>query len=356
MFTIHMLDAAHGDCLWVEYGDPQRPKRLLIDTGPAATYAGPLQRRIQETVDREGRCVFELFVVTHIDDDHIGGALRFLDELDPDVVKIREIWFNGYFHLSDLPPADLGAMQAEKLTELIRRGGWPWNKRFQQRAAMVPRSGPLKSFRVGGMKLTLLSPTFEKLQALKPTWEQEIRRHGLVPGAAFADEETVLPGGFLGGALEDLAALPFKEDKTHPNGASIAFLAEFEGVRVLFAADAHPSVLVDSLQRPPFRGAPQAVDAFKLSHHGSAKNTSDPVLAAFPARHYLVSSTGARFGHPDDPTLARVVLGAAGRSPTLHFNVESDHNRDWGQAGRQQAHDYTARFGTAGEGLLVRLA
>ena len=38
MFTVHMLDAAHGDCLWIEYGDPARPKRILIDTGPAATW------------------------------------------------------------------------------------------------------------------------------------------------------------------------------------------------------------------------------------------------------------------------------------------------------------------------------
>ena len=31
MLTVEMLPAEHGDCLWVEYGDPGRPSVLLID-------------------------------------------------------------------------------------------------------------------------------------------------------------------------------------------------------------------------------------------------------------------------------------------------------------------------------------
>ena len=356
MYTIHMLDAGHGDCLWVEYGDADAPKRLLIDAGTPATWEKSLHPKLQAVVDAEDECVIELFVITHIDDDHIGGALRFLDEIDTSVVKIREIWFNGFFHLSDQEPADLGPMQGEKLTELIRRGGWAWNKRFDRRAAMVPREGALKSFTVGGMKLTLLSPSFEKLQKLKETWEEVILAEGLVPGHAMAEAETVLPGGFLGDDVEVMASTPFKQDPTPANGSSIAFLAEFDGVRVLFGADAHPSVLLDSLQREPFRGEPQALDAFKLPHHGSAKNVSVPMLEAFPASRYLVSTTGARFRHPDDEAMARAVVTASGRDAVLHFNCESEFNRDWGKEARQEKFGYTAEYGHAGEGLLVVLA
>lgn len=356
MFTIQMLNAAHGDCLWIEYGDPAQPRRILIDTGPAATYTASLADKVQAVVDTEGQCVFELFVITHIDDDHIGGSLRFLDELSFETVTIRDIWFNGYFHLSNLPPAELGALQGEKLTELILRGDWPWNRHFGRRAVMVPPEGPLPQHDVAGMTLTLLSPSFAALQALKPEWEKTIREAGLVPGEAFHDEDTVLPGGFLGGEVEDLAAEPFKEDRTRPNGSSIAFLAEFEGTRVLFAADAHPSVLLESLQRAPFGGVPQAVDAFKLSHHGSTRNTSRELLAAFPANHYLVSSTGARFKHPDEVAIARVVVEARERAPVLHFNVESDFNTIWRSASRRNDFGYRCVYGTPADGLLVRLA
>ena len=355
MFNIHMLDAGHGDCLWVEYGSAEAPKRMLIDAGTAGTYTRNLLPRIESVVAAEGKCVFELFVINHIDDDHIGGSLRLLDELDPALVKIKEIWFNGYFHLSDETPADLGAMQAEKLTELIRRGGWPWNRKYRRRAVMVPRQGRLKSYQFAGMKLTLLSPTFDKLQKLKGSWEDVIREAGLVPGAAFEDAETVLPGGFLGDDVEVMAALPFKQDATPANGASIAFLAEHDGVRVLFGADAHPSVLVESAERAPFNGAPVHVHAFKLPHHGSAKNVSTSMIEAFPAAHYLVSTDGGRFKHPNDPAIARVVVSAQGREVTLHFNCESEFNRDWGKPDRQEAFGYKTRFGSPGEGLKVEL-
>jgi beta-lactamase superfamily II metal-dependent hydrolase len=356
MFTIQMLNAAHGDCLWIEYGDAARPHRILIDTGPASTYTASLAEKVQAVVDAEGRCVFELFVITHIDDDHIGGSLRFLDELNLDTVKIRDIWFNGFFHLSNLPPAELGAMQGEKLTELIQRGGWPWNRHFKRKAVMVPSEGALPQHDFAGMTMTLLSPDFERLQALKPEWEKSVRGAGLVPGEALRDEETVLPGGFLGGDVEDMAAEPFKEDKTHPNGSSIAFLAEFEGTRVLFAADALPTVLLESLQRAPFHGEPQALDAFKLSHHGSTRNTSLELLEAFPAIHYLVSTTGAKFKHPDEPAIARVVTSARERSPVLHFNVESGFNKAWQSASRRNEYGYRCAFGTPQGGLLVTLA
>ncbi len=355
MFNVHMLDAGHGDCLWVEYGSPNAAKRMLIDAGTAGTYTRSLLPRIQSVVDTEGRCVFELFVITHIDDDHIGGSLRLLDELDPTAVKIKEVWFNGYFHLSDEIPSDLGAVQAEKLTELIRRGGWPWNRKYRRRAVMVPRQGRLKSYEFTGMKLTPLSPTFDNLQKLKGSWEQVIQEAGLVSGTAFEDAETVLPGGFLGDDVEVMAKLPFKQDPTPANGASIAFLAEHNGVRVLFGADAHPSVLVGSIERAPFLGAPVPVHAFKLPHHGSAKNVSIPMLQAFPADHYLVSTDGARFNHPDDPAIARVVVVAQGRDVTLHFNCESEYNRDWGRPDRSEAFGYKTRFGRPGAGLLVEL-
>lgn len=353
MFTVHMLDAAHGDCLWIEYGDPARPRRILIDTGPAKTWTDHLYPKIQSVVDAEGECVFELFVITHVDDDHIGGSLRFLDEIDTSVVRIKEIWFNGYFHLSNQIHGVLGPDQGEKLTELILRGGWPWNRKFARRAVMVPREGALKTYTFAGMKLTVLSPTFEKMQALKTEWEKVIREQGLVPGHAYTGEETVLSGGFLGADVELLAQARFKEDATEANGSSIAFLAEFEGKRVLFSGDAHPTVLVDSLQRPPFRGEVQPVDAFKLPHHGSAKNVSVPMLEAYPARRYLVSTTGARFKHPDPEAIARVVVNGSGQGRELCFNCESEFNREWAGSERQDDYGYTTRYGQPGEGLAV---
>lgn len=55
------------------------------------------------------------------------------------------------------------------------------------------------------------------------------------PDRAPADFEALSPLN-----VEALARKPFIEDNAEPNGASIAFLAEFGGRRVLLGADAHP--------------------------------------------------------------------------------------------------------------------
>ena len=33
LFRIEMMPACSGDCIWIEYGNPQSPHKLLIDGG-----------------------------------------------------------------------------------------------------------------------------------------------------------------------------------------------------------------------------------------------------------------------------------------------------------------------------------
>lgn len=79
---------------------------------------------------------------------------------------------------------------------------------------------------------------------------------------------------FLAAKVEDWADTVFKEDKAEPNGSSIAFIAEYEGKRVLFGADAHPSVLMESLQRAPLKADALPLSAFKLPHTMQARTMS----------------------------------------------------------------------------------
>src|SRR6185436_19158896 len=97
MITIELLPAAHGDALWIEYGsDPDR-RRILIDGGPAHSYEFGLRNRM--ALQPEERRIFELMVVTHIDADHIDGALILLqDKNSPTGLKFhaKEFWFNAW--------------------------------------------------------------------------------------------------------------------------------------------------------------------------------------------------------------------------------------------------------------------
>jgi beta-lactamase superfamily II metal-dependent hydrolase len=98
MISIELLPAAHGDAIWIEYGPASRPHRILIDGGPAPTYEAGLRRRIA-TLPEQKR-MLELMVVTHIDADHIDGALILLQELAALKVRVDELWFNGWDQIS----------------------------------------------------------------------------------------------------------------------------------------------------------------------------------------------------------------------------------------------------------------
>jgi phosphoribosyl 1,2-cyclic phosphodiesterase len=73
VLEIEMLPAREGDCLLLSWGAGASPYRILIDGGRAQTYSS-LKRRLSNLPSTKRE--FELLVITHIDRDHIEGALR----------------------------------------------------------------------------------------------------------------------------------------------------------------------------------------------------------------------------------------------------------------------------------------
>lgn len=353
MFSIHMLPALFGDCLWVEYGEATEPRLILIDAGTSGTWK-PLRKKIADRIEETGkRLVIELFVVTHVDRDHIGGAVKFLSDLHNLNVEIKEIWFNGWEHLNEsVPPLvndHLGAKDGEQLSVLLRDSPVPWNGRFNRTAVIVPDDGELPWFEFEGMVITLLSPNQKKLDDLVPVWIDEVLAAGLEPGDAYE----LKPPDALGELSVDmLAAEPFSIDRAEANGSSIAFLASCEGKTVLFGADAHPDLLVQNLGRVNPALLAGGITALKLSHHGSKGNTNDELVKMLSAKHYLVSTNGSIFGHPDEEAIARVLThGPADKC--LHFNYLKPTNRRWSK--EEADYGYTAYYGTDAEGLFVEL-
>src|SRR5216684_2857231 len=93
MLRVEMLPAAQGDALWIEYGDATRPRRVLVDGGTASSWRDGLRARV-ESLPRDERH-FELLIVTHIDADHIDGALALLTE-ESLGARFGDVWFNGW--------------------------------------------------------------------------------------------------------------------------------------------------------------------------------------------------------------------------------------------------------------------
>ncbi len=86
MFRIEMLPAAHGDCLWIEYGSGREIHRILIDGGPAHAYPALRERILHLPADERH---FDLLVITHIDADHIEGIIRLLLDAEAPRLPLR---------------------------------------------------------------------------------------------------------------------------------------------------------------------------------------------------------------------------------------------------------------------------
>ena len=386
MFRIEMLPAAHGDCLWLEYGNGREIHRILIDGGPAHAYPALRERILHLPADERH---FDLLVITHIDADHIEGIIRLLLDAEALNCRFERIWFNGRDQINAVPdPAGepLGGVQGEILGMLIadyeqRTATKVWNLGFDQALAAIDRSKPALPVveLPGACRLTLLSPDHERLLDLKDNWARELKaarvpsgdvaklrerlaasrslrplgdvlgaEDGLDSEASDSDEaDADLADTLGGGSGEPGADAPFGSDTSRANGSSIALLLEYPAsqpeVRFLLTGDAWAPVLEASLDRLLAPGARLAVDGFKLAHHGSVANISEALLARLQCANYLISTNGAIFHHPHARCVELLLKSHPGPGkPRLHFNYLSATTEAWSRKADQTARGYLA--------------
>ena len=365
VFRIELLPARHGDCLLLSYGDAARPHRVLIDGGPIGAY-GALSARLAALPEDQRE--LELLVITHVDGDHIEGCLKLLNH--PELATFRDIWFNGWPHiaqeLKEPPPAarqapsdeadshQRSAMQGTEIS--VRIDGRQWNAAFEGAPVFVPATGPLPVRELpGGLRLTLLSPTLDKLVKLRTAWSRALERAEVDPTneaalrarldgrAAYRASGARLrptPDQMMSSAALALGPM----DDAVANGSSIAVIAEYAGRRLALLGDAHAPTLAATLGRMAAAtgAATLRLDAVKLAHHGSAANLSPDLLGRIECGTWLVSTDGSLFQHPDDEAIHAVVRQVPGAR--LLFNYRSDRTAPWGEPAMRAAHGHQAFY------------
>jgi beta-lactamase superfamily II metal-dependent hydrolase len=336
---IEVLPARLGDCIIVECPrEDGRTWRMLIDGGPPDIWP-TLEARLRQIDPAEQ--ILDVAVVSHIDSDHIGGMIPFLQTDLAD--KVGDYWFNGRMHLPDRPTrsvrqgesvvaALLGEQQGRQLPWNVAFGGGPIDTGEQAGFLEIPSEG--------GPHITVLSPTSKRLKALGRKWFDAIDEAKRGSGEE-EQPDVILPLG----DLVSIAADSTPKDGGVPNGSSIALLVEHRGASVVLGADAWGNVLGAGLAGVAAARGLEAipVDAFKLPHHGSKRNVIEAMLKRAPAQHYVVSSNGDTFHHPDDAALARVVLGAS-RGATLWFNYLNARTERWADSTLCDQYSYATRY------------
>ena len=346
-FRLTAFPARDGDCLLLSYGSSPA-RHVLVDGGRPSTYPllRPALRSIVEAKER-----LELLVLTHIDADHIEGLLPLIadDELG---LEISEIWFNGYNQLFDFER--LGFAQADALSEALRVRKIKPNERFGGGVLMISEKGPLPRIELdGGMSITILSPDRARLDKLRAGWAmwrgtEKGDRHSETVGVAGLETLGRKPmPGFID--VDLVAGGKEMIDTETPNGSSIAFIAEYGGRKALLAADAHPTLLTESVSR--FAGGNAVLRRFhlvKVSHHGSIGNTTRALIEGLDCDRFLFSTDGSRHRHPDPETTAKILKFSNSHPKELIFNYGTERTLPWDDAKLRATWDYTCRFGTEG--------
>lgn len=352
-FRIEMLPAKVGDAIWVEYGNSERTRRILIDAGPIDAYPA-VEKKLKTLPDGDKRV--EIVVITHVDTDHIEGVIRLLAEKRENwMFSPEDIWFNGYRHM--IESGILGGTEGDYLSALLHHRAFDtWNLQFGQKPVVVFPGKPLPVINLAdGMKITLLSPSPAKLAKMAEKWEQDVNSDGMDPGdledawEQFLTDTKLHPDdGILGGPgeIDEDIRKQLRADQSAANGSCIAFLAEFEGKSCLFLGDAHAGVIASSVKKliPPGETRLK-VDAVKVSHHGSKANISKTLMDLIDAKHFLISTNGdgKSYHHPDPPAIKTIIQGSL-RAPVLWFNYRTKYNDMWESGSYPELPPYTTKY------------
>jgi hypothetical protein len=356
---IEFLNARQGDAIWIRWG---AGRQIMIDMGTHGTGV-KLAERLRDSP--KAQRVFDLLVVTHVDVDHIGGVLSCVAEPDQPVdgLEFKDVWFNGWEHLSGKRPANqgvglepMGGAQGELFAKWLRTQ--PWNEAFDR--GPVVRSDMKRIDMGDGLTLTVIGPSQTRLEALKPHWQDDV-----AIAIDRGDLDEVSPGlESLGPKtppvletrvdLEVLAEQSAPKDPSAANGSSITLLLEWEHRRVLLTGDGFADEIHDGLAALD-GGNPVKLDAIKTPHHGSRQNMTKALVKAVDCPLWVFSSDGTTFRHPDPQAIARILHYGAHPDPTLAFNAPSTFNGWWNNQVWRDLFGYQVQYGTTEGGLTVTL-
>lgn len=313
---IKFLKADNGDSILISLLDSFGVnKNILIDGGIKKTYKtdkGPKGKpefgelkTVIDTIRDNDKCI-DLLIITHIDEDHIGGIIKWFDD-DKNAYKlIKEVWFNSgkgiATFLKQSENKDLEHLiNPDKSTLTSINQGIDFSKYITEKGILftdiILQENVLKRF---GYDFKILSPNKSKLEILLKKWK--------IKDPNLNTSSKPKPNDYAKTIKEHLVNDIFSEDNAYPNGSSIAFILSKNEDNFLFLGDSHPSVIVEGLNRFNYSEDTKLIAKFvKLSHHGSKGNTNVELLKCINSKNYIVSTNGSGDQHPNKQLLSRLI-------------------------------------------------
>lgn len=381
---IKMYPAQEGDAFLVSLDSGSGTKNIVIDMGLSETYYSEIRPDLVR-MKSDGQKV-DLLIITHIDQDHIQGAIEFIKDngIDQSVIEVQEVWHNSFRHLqfdkkvtlsnSEKSILDtiiaqnkhakvegrgnISAKQGSSLASLLLEYGYNWNASCQSNAICLENR---KTHKFDGFQIELLSPDRSKLRNLEKFWIKELnkKKYGftLTEDKLFDDafeffmmkntesnQERKVISNSIGLDVEKLSrvdALKNKIDTSPTNGSTLAFILESGDKKALFLGDSHDEIIIKSL-KDLYQEEKIYFDAVKIPHHGSNNNYSSELADIINSNIYLISTNAAKHDHPNIEVISKLIV--KDNNKTLYFNYKHDVSRKINNHELMEKHNFDISF------------
>lgn len=322
--SIKVFPAANGDCFLIKIKDDIGIKHILIDGGKGELCHSKLKDEFEQ-LEKNMQCI-DLLVVTHIDDDHIGGILKLFQDKEINNSIINKVWFNS----GTLISSKLGGEESTNREFSIVPE--PQSKKMSVRQGLTFEGLLEKTnkwdknliysgqeYNLDNVKLKILSPDHETLNELNRKWDSEIEKMK----KKNKKKRKMASSTDYHKTIDELCLEKFEEDTSLFNKSSIAFILEYQNYKLLMLGDSHPSIIVSGLKNLGYSEENKLkVNIMKISHHASKKNTCNELLKLIDCEKFIISSDGSKHGLPNKQSLARIVR-SMNKPVTFYFNYSS---------------------------------
>ena len=311
---VKFLQAENGDSIVLSFLDEDNQRRnILIDGGRETTYFdrvrrnGPLKMVIDSIKHKGGN--LDLLILSHIDNDHIEGLLKWfeMDRTAPEL--INEVWFNSGEAISKY----LSKPKNKDLDLFIADGsnvytGVDEGIEFQLylQKYNLDRDGVIMKgleWESSGLKINVLTPTHKQLEDLLELYHEET-----------GDVKYTTAGNDWSKNLIDIISeeekpsFRFNQDRSEKNGSSITSLITYQDKRFLLLADSHPKEVCNALKDLGYsKENPVKVEFMQVAHHGSKANNNKELFELVNTQNYIISTNSSGHGHPHKSVIARIV-------------------------------------------------
>lgn len=270
MIEVEVQKAYKGDCIWVRC-IAEKNTNIVIDAG-TSTFAVGFKNLLDKIKENKER--IDLMVFSHIDDDHIRGCIRYLQNEGEKIID--KVWINGVGTNVYSNMQEHSANNVSDLVSLIKEKG-------------IPIESPVfegKEYIFCGGVVRVIGPTEAEVMAVAEKIEKsnKMQEHS-------ADS-------FLGNI--DEAVDEYKPDMSETNRASIIIVVECEDKKLLFTGDSTSENILGAIDK---HYACDEFEIVKLPHHGSPRNISRELIKRIKSNRFIIS-TNKRI---DKVTLRRFV-------------------------------------------------